>query len=222
MTENIPVVTIDGPSGVGKGTLSRMLANHLKWHYLDSGAIYRALAIAAINHNIGFDNKQSLSLLAEHLDIKFKNNKLILEGEDITDQIRLPKCSKYASQIASLDYIREKLIQRQRKFRKLPGLIADGRDMGTVIFKHATVKLYIVADVNVRAERREKQLIEQNIKVSYNQVLEEMKKRDESDINRKYAPLVPASDAIILDNTNKSIEDCFRFCLSKIQTVTLD
>ena len=219
MTQKIPVITLDGPSGVGKGTLSKMLSEHLKWNYLDSGAIYRALALSAINHNIDFEDEKSISLLATHLDIKFTKDKLILEGEDITNQIRLPKCSQYATKIATMKYVREGLIERQRNFKEAPGLIADGRDMGTVIFQDADLKFFITANIETRIKRRYEQLLKQGIKIELPQIAENIKNRDLSDTTRKNSPLKPADTAIIIDNTNKTPQECFQICINAIKKI---
>jgi cytidylate kinase len=164
MSERTPVVTIDGPSGVGKGTISQLLAQHLGWHLLDSGAIYRVLALAAIHHHVELENEEAITLLAAHLDVQFvsdadsKGIKVVLEGEDVTSSIRSPECSNAASKVAALPRVREALLRRQRAFSTSPGLIADGRDMGTMVFPKAAAKIFLIASAQERAQRRYNQL----------------------------------------------------------------
>ena len=205
-----PVITIDGPSGAGKGTVSTLLAKKLGWHFLDSGAIYRVLAVASIHHQIPADDESGLLPLASGLDVNFettdKGVRVVLEGEDVSDTIRTEEVGATASKIASLPSIREALPRRQRGFKQAPGLVADGRDMGTVVFPEAHVKIFLTASAEERADRRFKQLKDKGHDVSILRLLDDIKARDERDANRTIAPLVPAKDALVLDSTELNIE----------------
>lgn len=205
-----PVITIDGPSGAGKGTISTLLANRLGWHFLDSGAIYRVLAIASIHHQIDPTDEAGLLPLAAGLDVNFapgdKGSKVILEGEDVTDDIRSEEVGSVASQIASLPSVREALLRRQRAFKESPGLVADGRDMGTVVFPEADVKIFLTASANQRAHRRFNQLKEMGHDVSMSRLLTDIEARDDRDANRTIAPLIPAKDALVVDSTELNVE----------------
>ena len=208
-----PVVTVDGPSGAGKGTLSALLAEKLNWHLLDSGAIYRVLAVAAMHHDLPIDDEAAIVPLASGLDVSFEteNNqrRVVLEGEDVTDDIRTEEVGAVASQIASLARVREALLRRQRAFQETPGLIADGRDMGTVVFPDAVVKLFLTAIAEARAERRYTQLKDKGMDVNIARLLTDIKARDERDSQRSVAPLVPAEDAVIIDSTDLDINQVF-------------
>ncbi|MFQ3218805.1 MAG: cytidylate kinase [Paraglaciecola sp.] len=205
-----PVITIDGPSGAGKGTVSTLLANRLGWHFLDSGAIYRVLAIASIHHQIDPSDEAGLLPLATGLDVSFaaadKGSKVILEGEDVTDDIRSEDVGSVASQIASLPSVREALLRRQRAFKESPGLVADGRDMGTVVFPEADVKIFLTASANQRAHRRFHQLKDKGHDVSMSRLLTDIEARDARDANRTVAPLIPAKDALVVDSTELNVE----------------
>ncbi|MCF1459272.1 MAG: (d)CMP kinase [Shewanella sp.] len=213
MSELAPVVTIDGPSGAGKGTISQLLAQRLGWQLLDSGAIYRVLALAATHHNVELDNEEAITLLAAHLDVQFmtvadsQGVKVVLEGEDVTSDIRTQECSNAASKIAAFPRVREALLRRQRAFKEAPGLVADGRDMGTVVFPDAQVKLFLTASAEERAHRRHDQLQDKGFDVSIDRLLTEIKERDNRDMNRAVAPLVPAEDALVIDTTGVGIEE---------------
>ncbi|MCL1073076.1 (d)CMP kinase [Shewanella dokdonensis] len=223
MSERAPVVTIDGPSGAGKGTISQMLATRLGWKLLDSGAIYRVLALAAIHHNVGLDNEEAITLLATHLDVQFladadkETTKIVLEGEDVTTSIRSQECSDAASRVAAFPRVREALLRRQRAFNVAPGLIADGRDMGTVVFPNAPAKLFLTATAEERAERRYNQLLDKGFDVNIERLLTEIKERDFRDMNRAVAPLVPADDALVIDTTGLGIEAVFQLALKHIE-----
>ncbi|RUO81370.1 cytidylate kinase [Idiomarina tyrosinivorans] len=226
MTSHIPVITIDGPSGSGKGTISRLLADKLGWHLLDSGAIYRVLALAAIHHDFTPDNEESLVALAAHLDVKFVTEEdnalthIILEGEDVTMTIRTEQVGNMASKVAALPRVREALLRRQRGFRELPGLIADGRDMGTVVFKDADAKIFLTASAEERARRRFEQLKGAGFDANIEQLINEIKERDDRDMNRSVAPLKPAEDALTVDSTAMPIaevlEQVMTFAHSKL------
>ncbi|NRA82847.1 MAG: (d)CMP kinase [Gammaproteobacteria bacterium] len=210
MADILPLITIDGPSGAGKGTIARLLADKLGWQLLDSGAIYRVLALAAIHHNVALDNEDALTPLAGHLDVRFSADnsgiKVILEGEDVSREIRSEKIANAASKVAAFPRVREALLRRQRAFQTLDGLIADGRDMGTVVFPTAPIKFFLTATAQERAERRFRQLQEKGFDANIQSLLSEISERDERDRNRVVAPLVPANDALIVDSTGLSIE----------------
>ncbi len=205
-----PVITIDGPSGAGKGTVSTLLAQKLGWHFLDSGAIYRVLAVASVHHQIPAEDEAGLLPLATGLDVNFDTTdqgvRIMLEGEDVSDTIRTEQVGAVASKIASLPTIREALLRRQRGFKQAPGLVADGRDMGTVVFPEAVVKIFLTASADERAKRRFKQLKAKGDDVSMSRLLADIKARDERDANRLVAPLIPAKDALVLDSTSLDVE----------------
>ncbi|WP_300729841.1 (d)CMP kinase [Pseudomonas sp.] len=217
-----PVITIDGPSGSGKGTVAGLLAKALGWHLLDSGALYRLLALAARDHGVALDNEPLLSQLAEHLDVQFvgatdgKPAQIILEGSDVTHDIRNETVAAGASAVAALPAVREALLLRQRAFRESPGLVADGRDMGTVVFPDAPLKVFLTASAEERARRRYFQLKAKDDNVSLPRLLEEIRARDERDTQRAIAPLKPAADAIQLDSTELSIEQVLERIMSEI------
>ena len=203
------IITIDGPSGSGKGTVSRLLADKLSFQYLDSGALYRVLSIAATRRNVDTANKVELSLIAEHMDVIFKTSAqgtfdILLEGENITSDVRTETTGALASQLAAYPEVRDALMKRQRLFARGNGLVADGRDMGTVVFPAADLKIYLTASIDERAKRRHKELIEKGEDVSLRALAEQVKARDERDINREVSPLVAATDAIELDTSNMS------------------
>lgn len=211
MPHSAAVITIDGPGGSGKGTICRLLAQRLGWQLLDSGAIYRVLALAAMHHQIECDDEEALQPLAAHLDVQFSsdehgNIRITLEGENVTHTIRTQEVANLASKIASLPRVREALLRRQRAFAEEPGLVADGRDMGTVVFPQAAVKIYLTASPEERARRRYLELKEKGFDVNIGDLLSEIQVRDERDMNRATAPLKPAADAYVLDSTNKPIE----------------
>lgn len=212
-----PVITVDGPSASGKGTIARLVANKLSFAYLDSGAIYRVLAYAVIANGLSESDESAIVQLAKHLDLSFCDGCIFLGQEDISDAIRMLDVSILASRIAAIHSVREVLLIRQRAFRQQPGLVADGRDMGTVVFKDARLKIFLVASSEIRAKRRVAQLSLQGIDVSYDAALADIDERDYRDKNRKDSPLVCAEDAICLDSTCQSIEECVSFVLEKWQ-----
>lgn len=208
-----PVVTIDGPGGSGKGTVCALLARELGWHLLDSGALYRLTALAAHKRTIDLDDEQAVAVVAEHLDVQFlagdagEPTKILLDGNDVTTAIRQEEIGIAASKVATQPAVRSALLARQQAFAELPGLIADGRDMGTVVFPNAPVKIFLTASAEERAKRRFLQLQEQGVNVSLDRLLEDIVRRDEQDTNRAVAPMRPADDAIILDSTKLNIQE---------------
>jgi len=208
----VRVITVDGPSGAGKGTISRILAKKLGFHYLDSGALYRILGIAAQRHQVDTSNNKGLMTLAEHMDIRFDSSetgdiKALLEGEDITQEMRTEDTGALASLVASHPQVRSALLKRQRMFATEPGLIADGRDMGTIVFPDAVLKIYLTASIEERAKRRYKELLAKGEDVSLRALIEQVRTRDERDMSRDASPLIPAKDAIELDTSEQTIQE---------------
>ncbi|TFG86978.1 MAG: (d)CMP kinase [Chromatiales bacterium] len=204
-----PVLAIDGPGGAGKGTISRLVASRLGWHLLDSGALYRLVALDAIQRGVPLDAEAALALLATRLDAQFQARgdqaRVLLNGADVTDAIRSESAGDGASRVAALPGVRRALIQRQRDFRQPPGLVADGRDMGAVVFPDADLKVFLTASVDERARRRHKQLKDKGIDVSLSDLSRDMVERDRRDSERSVAPLKPSDDAWILDTTGMEI-----------------
>ncbi|GAA3527863.1 (d)CMP kinase [Zobellella aerophila] len=223
MSELAPVITVDGPGGAGKGTLCQLLAEKMDWHLLDSGAIYRVLALAALHHDVALNDESGLMPLAAHLDVQFPvvngQVKTILEGEDVSRPIRTEKMGEAASQVAAFPRVREALLRRQRAFRAGPGLIADGRDMGTVVFPDAEVKIFLDASAEERALRRLKQLQDKGFDVSFDRLLSEIQARDDRDRNRAVAPLKAAEDALVIDSTDLSIAEVLDKVLSHTKVI---
>jgi len=207
---SVPVITIDGPGGSGKGTIAMRLAQNLGWHFLDSGALYRIVAVAAMERAIGADDEKALGELAGQLNVSFSlvddEVVILLDGNRITDKLRSEEAGVFASKIAAVPAVRAALVQRQRAFRKLPGLVADGRDMGTVIFPDAKLKIFLTASARARADRRYKQLKEKGESVNLTRLFRDIKKRDKRDMSRSISPLTPAEDAQLIDSTEMSIE----------------
>ncbi len=222
MNQQAPVIAIDGPSGSGKGTVAGLLSKRLGWNLLDSGALYRLLAYAAGNHGVDLTNEELLKALAAHLDVQFiaasdgQPQRIILEGDDVSDVIRNETVGAGASMVASLPAVRDALLQRQRAFQESPGLVADGRDMGTVVFPDAPLKIFLTASAEERARRRYLQLKAKGDDVSLSSLLDEIRARDERDTQRAVAPLKPAPDAIQLDSTELSIEQVLERIMSEV------
>lgn len=219
MQTPIPMITIDGPSGSGKGTIAQRLAEQLGWHLLDSGAIYRVLALAALHHGVALDDEEGLVPLAAHLDVQFVTNsqkqiRTILEGEDVSSSIRSEEVGGAASKVAAYPRVREALLRRQRAFRQLPGLVADGRDMGTVVFPEAPVKIFLTATAEERANRRFLQLQSAGASANLAQILADVQARDDRDMNRATAPLRPAEDAKVIDSSALSIDEVLSVILA--------
>lgn len=214
-----PVITIDGPAGSGKGTIAQHVANHFGWHILDSGALYRLVGLAAQRKNVAFDDASALSDVAKELDVVFTANSkggvdIHLEGVDVSLDIRTEEAGSAASQVAAIPEVRTALLERQRRFQTKPGLVADGRDMGTVVFPNAKLKIFLTASAEIRAERRLNQLKQQGISANLRGLIRDIEKRDARDRNRKQAPLIPAADAIIIDTSNLSIEEVVKQVLN--------
>jgi cytidylate kinase len=214
-----PVVAIDGPAASGKGTVAQGVASALKLHYLDSGSLYRVVALKASHEGIAGDDESRLAALARSLEVAFDRQRIRLEGVDVTEGVRGEAVSAAASRIAVLPAVRWALLSRQRAFRRPPGLVADGRDMGTVVFPDAVVKIYLMASAEVRAERRYKQLIEKGNSVTLEGLLLDIRERDARDSARAAAPLKAAADALILDTTDMSIDASIAFVLERARAV---
>ncbi|HAG96307.1 MAG: cytidylate kinase [Pseudomonadales bacterium] len=212
---NAPVITIDGPGGSGKGTIAQKVAKSISWHLLDSGALYRLVALAAANHGVSLDNEESLQILAENMDVQFlvddpdQPMRIVLEGDVVTKDIRSEEVGRDASKVATLPSVRAGLLQRQHDFREAPGLVADGRDMGTVVFPDAELKIFLTASAEERAQRRFKQLQDKGMSANLADLQAAIQSRDEQDMNRAVAPLVPADDSIVIDSTDMTIDEVF-------------
>jgi len=205
------LITIDGPSGSGKGTVCHVLAKKLNWHLLDSGALYRILAYAALQQKVNLDDKSGLADLALALEVSFVSNgegvDTLLSGENVGDKLRTEEVGKAASEVASIQEVRSALLARQKAFLQKPGLIADGRDMGTIVFPDAKLKIFLDASAEERARRRFNQLQDKGFNVSIAQILSEIKERDHRDRNRAVAPLRPADDAFVIDSTTLTVDE---------------
>ena len=215
------IIIVDGPSGVGKGTLCQALTRRFGFHLLDSGAIYRVFGLAAAKQNIDFSDEQALSAFAKSIEITFLSDengvKTFLNQEDVSNAIRTQQVADYASRTAVYPLVRAALLQKQRDFAQAPGLVADGRDMGTVVFPQAQIKFFLDASAQERAKRRLKQLQEKGINGNFAQILSEIQERDYRDRNRAVAPLKPADDAILLDSSSLSINEVFTLALQHIR-----
>ena len=203
-----PVLTIDGPTASGKGTIAQRVARTLGWHYLDSGSLYRLTALSAMDHDVGFDDAPALERLAAALPVGFDpDGRILLDGEDVTEAIRAEAVGNGASRLAVHPSVRAALLALQRGFRRPPGLVADGRDMGTVVFPDAALKVFLTASAESRAERRYKQLIEKGISATLSSLLQDLRARDARDASRAVAPLAPAEGAYVLDSTSLTIDE---------------
>lgn len=208
MTEPpVPVIAIDGPSASGKGTVANRVASALGFHFLESGALYRLVALASLRAGLGPGQEAEISALAAMLPAEFRGENIFLSGQDVTEELRREECGIRASEIARLPAVRTALLERQRAFRRPPGLVADGRDMGTVVFPDAVLKVFLTASVAVRAERRYKQLIDKGIRANLAALSRDLEERDARDAARSVAPLRPARDAVLLDSSAMTIEE---------------
>ncbi len=217
----VPVITIDGPSGSGKGTISQALAGQLGWHHLDSGALYRLLAYAALQESLDLTDAEELTALAGRLSENYRlptpaHPGIFLDGVDVSDALRTERCADAASKTAALPAVREALLAWQRHYRQLPGLVADGRDMGTVVFPDASLKIFLTARPAVRAQRRYNQLINMGIKADLDDLVEEVEARDARDSARKASPLKPATDALVIDNSDMDAAGTLRQVLNAV------
>jgi cytidylate kinase len=216
----IPVLTIDGPSGAGKGTVSRLAAKKLGWHYLDSGSIYRSLALAVSKQAVDLADERAIVSVAEAMHLEFECGKELtvrLNGQDVTAEIPLESTGSMASTVAAIPEVRRVLLQKQRDFKQLPGLVADGRDMGTVVFPEAPFKVFLTASASERALRRYKQLIEKGIDANLASITNEIEERDRRDTERTTAPLAMASDALYLDSSEMTIDSVVEEILNLVQ-----
>ena len=223
MTKKIPVLAIDGPSGSGKGTVGQLLAQRLGWHFLDSGALYRALGVAANRAEVDLGDKPALARLAMAMDIRFLPRSggdvvdVRLNGEEVGDRLRTEESGRRASILAAIPEVRLTLLQKQHSFRRPPGLVADGRDMGSAVFPDAILKVYLTATPEIRAERRYKQLKDKGFDVNLRRLLDEIRERDARDTRREASPLKPASDACILDTSQLDISGVVERVYSLLQ-----
>jgi cytidylate kinase len=211
----VPVIAVDGPSGSGKGTISHMLADHLGWHLLDSGALYRVVGQACVIEGVPWEDEDAVADVARHLVVDFRlagNGEVMVDyrGRDISREIRTEEGGRGASTVAAIPAVREALLARQREFKRPPGLVADGRDMGTVVFSDAPLKIFLTASAAERAQRRYKQLIAKGESVSLPRLLKDIEERDERDRSRQTSPLIPAEDAIVLDSSGIPVEEVFQ------------
>ncbi|WP_189941905.1 (d)CMP kinase [Sulfuriferula thiophila] len=219
MHPDIPVIAIDGPSASGKGTVAALVAKALGFHYLDSGALYRLTALAAQRQCVALDDEAALAELALHLDVRFEDGEVYLQNERVTDDVRSEACGTGASKVAVLPAVRTALLARQHAFRQLPGLVADGRDMGSVVFPDAALKIFLTATAEERAQRRYKQLMEKGISANLTNLLEDLRERDARDSARSVAPLRQEKDAILLDTTHINVNAAVDFVLKNFNLV---
>jgi cytidylate kinase len=215
VSTSAPVITVDGPAASGKGTIAAGVAQALGYHQLDSGSLYRLVALAALEAGVAADDEANLAAIADELDVTFANGRIVLEGRDVTDRSRREDMSAAASRVAVHPAVRTALIGRQRAFRQPPGLVADGRDMGTVVFPDATLKVFLTASQHERAERRYKQLIEKGMSDTLESLLRDIRERDARDAGRATAPLAAAADAVIMDTTGLTVAAAIQFVLDR-------
>ncbi len=213
----VPVITIDGPSGTGKGTIADLLARRLGWHCLDSGALYRALGLAIQRRGLDPDAVEALTALASTIQVEFRDRRVLLDGEDVSEAIRTEAVGNAASQVAVHGAVREQLLARQREAASPPGLVADGRDMGTVVFPNAPLKIFLTASAEERAERRYKQLRQKRLNVSLPRLVKESRERDERDGSRSAAPLRPPSGALVVDTAAMTIPEVLVQVLAAVE-----
>ena len=216
----VPVIAIDGPSASGKGTVAQLVSESLGFHYLDSGTLYRLVALAAIRTGVDLNDERALVNIARHLDVSFTDRKIKLRTEDVTDLIRNEIYSNGASQVAAHSQLREALLERQRSFRKDPGLVTDGRDMCSVVFPDATLKIFLTASAEIRAQRRYKQLIEKGEDVNITTVLKDIEERDDRDSSRSIAPLKQGIDSSFIDTTLLNITEVVNEILKKYSEIS--
>jgi len=216
---SIPVIAIDGPSASGKGTVSQLVAEKLGFHYLDSGALYRIVALAAKQQGIAWSDADALENMATTLEIEFKAGEIYLNNKIVSEAVRNEEMSRGASEVAIHTPVRNALFDLQQSFRKPPGLVADGRDMGSVVFKDAVLKIFLTAHVEIRAERRYKQPISKNMSADYAKILRDLQERDSRDSQRRASPLIQTPDAILLDTSHRSITDAVEFVLNAYQNI---
>jgi len=209
----IPVIAIDGPSASGKGTVAQLVATELGFHYLDSGALYRIVALASQQANIAWDNATEVAACAKMLHIRFIEDRVYLNANDVSDAIRTEQMGKGASQVAVHELLREVLLDLQHSFRQAPGLVADGRDMGSVVFKNAQLKIFLTASTEIRAKRRYQQLLDKSQNADYTNILLDLQQRDTRDQERASAPLIMPADALLLETDNLSISAAVSFIL---------
>lgn len=219
ISTDIPVIAIDGPTASGKGTVAQRVAARLGFHYLDSGALYRLTALQALRNGVPLDDASRLSHIAASLPCSFNEENILLDGEDVSNAIREEVCGNAASKIAVLKPVRAALVGRQLAFRVAPGLVADGRDMGTVIFPDATLKVFLTASVAARANRRYKQLIDKGFSANINDLLKDLTERDQRDAERAAAPLKPSEDAFLLDTSDISADQAVEQILGWYRSV---
>lgn len=218
-TAPIPVIAIDGPSASGKGTVTQLVAEKLGFHYLDSGALYRLLALAAMRRQVALDDEAALAKLVGGMDIRFEQGFIWLDGEPVDEAIRTEDCGNGASRVAAYPAVRAALLDLQRAFRKMPGLVADGRDMGSVVFPDAALKIFLTASAEVRADRRHKQLIGKGMHANIEQILHDIRQRDERDSARSVAPLQMCADASLLDTSSMTIVEAVDEVLARFRQV---
>lgn len=221
MTGVVPVIAIDGPTASGKGTVAQRVAETLGWHYLDSGALYRLAALAALRAGVALDDEPALARLAVNLPIEFSGGRILLAGDEVTDVIRAEAVGEAASRIAVLGALRAALLDRQRDFRQAPGLVADGRDMASVVFPDASLKVFLTASAEARAERRYKQLIEKGFSANLDGLLRDLRARDARDAGRTHAPLVAAEGAVVLDSTPLTVLQTVQAVLDRWSAIGL-